>query len=645
MALAVMRRHRRWLYVFLWLVIAAFIILYVPAFQGASAGSPGEALVKVGNLKVTTGEFQKAYLRQRQFYERLYQGKLDAAALQRLGLEEQTLDRLVEDRLVVLESRRLGIKVDDDALVRNLETAPEFKDESGAFIGGDEIRRRLELAGVSLADFEEELRGQMLRRKLQSLVTDAVRVTPEEAEREFRRNNEQVKLEYVVVDAARHRGEIQTTDEELKARFEAEKESYRTPEQRSVSYALIDAQALQSRVSVTESDVEAYYREHSDQFRQEEQACASHILVKVKANPADKQGHDDAAALKLAQGLLEKAKAGEDFAQLARQSSEDPGSKDGGGDLGCFERGRMVPEFENAAFSLEPGQLSDVIKTQHGYHVIRLRSRVEAGTRPLAEVQPVVRASLQAQRVRARAQQDAQQMASLLAGGRSLADAAKELGLTVQKSAQVTRAAGVRPVDGPQVLAKVFELKPDEVAKQPLSVPQGYLFIAAPVVQASRIPDFKDVQDRVRADVIDQKAAELARAQAAALRTQALSGGLEKAAKAAGLSRKETPSLVGRGQPLGELGSGLALEKAAFELPDKTLSEPVKVAGGWAIFQVIERKAFDPDAFAKQRAMLTAQLREDRKAQMFRAYLREARQRFPIERKAEALNRVVGREG
>ncbi|HEX9202818.1 MAG TPA: SurA N-terminal domain-containing protein, partial [Vicinamibacteria bacterium] len=162
MALGFMRRHRRWLYVFLWLVIAAFIILYIPAFQGVDAGSPGEVLAKVGSLPITVGEFQKSFQSQRRFYERLYEGRLDPAAFRRLGLEEQTFDSLVTERLITLEARRLGLSVSDEAVKRTLETSPEFQ-EGGRFLGGEEIRRRLEMQGVAVQEFEQSLRQKLLR--------------------------------------------------------------------------------------------------------------------------------------------------------------------------------------------------------------------------------------------------------------------------------------------------------------------------------------------------------------------------------------------------------------------------------------------------------------------------------------------------
>ena len=201
MALALMRRHRRWLFAFLWVVIAAFIILYLTPFQGTSAGSPGETLASVGGLPISVGEFQKSYLRQRQMYERIYQGRLDATALKSMGLESQVFEGLVADRLVVLEAKRLGIAVSDEAVAREIATSPQFQ-QNGRFIGASEIKRRLELGGVSEEEFEEGIRADLLKRRLEGLVSDGVTVTPAEAEQEFRRRTEQIKAEYVLVAVA-----------------------------------------------------------------------------------------------------------------------------------------------------------------------------------------------------------------------------------------------------------------------------------------------------------------------------------------------------------------------------------------------------------------------------------------------------------
>ncbi|HSD67515.1 MAG TPA: SurA N-terminal domain-containing protein, partial [Vicinamibacteria bacterium] len=398
MALALMRRHKRWLYIFLWLVIAAFIILYIPAFQDEGRGTPGEAVMTVGGLPVSVGEFQRTYTRQRQLYDRLYQGRLDESMLRQLGLEEQVLEGLVGERLVELEAKRLGVSVSDEAVARAIATSPEYQDD-GRFIGTDEIRRRLDLQGLSEEDFEHSLRRQLMRQSLEELVGSAVSVSDAEVEREFRRRTEQVKLEYVLADAARFKAGIQPTEGEIAARFESKKGAYRVPEKRVVSYVLLDRPTLQPQVAVTDRDLELYYQDHREEFRQEEEACASHILVKVKAGETG-EGHPDPEARQIAEGLLAQVKGGADFAELAKKSSEDQGSAQGGGDLGCFPPGRMVPEFDDAVFALQPGQMSELVKSSFGYHVIRLASKRESSVLPLAQVKERIRASVTEVKVR-----------------------------------------------------------------------------------------------------------------------------------------------------------------------------------------------------------------------------------------------------
>ena len=642
MALALMRRHKRWLYVFLWLVIAAFIILYIPAFQDEGRGTPGEAVVTVGGLPVSVGEFQRTYYRQRQMYDRLYQGRLDENMLRQLGIEEQVLEGLVTERLVELETKRLGIAVSDEAVGRAIATSPEFQVD-GAFVGKDEIRRRLDLQGLSEEDFGESLRRQLLRQSLESLVGAPVSVSDAEVEREFRRRNEQVKLEYVLADADRFRAAVQPTEDEIKARFEAKKDAYRIPEKRVVSYVLLDRATLQPQVTVTDRDIEMHYLDRREEFRQEEEACASHILVKVKAGE-EGEGHPEAEARAIAQGLLDKVRAGGDFAAIAKASSEDQGSAQGGGDLGCFPPGRMVPEFDDAVFALAPGQVSELVKTSFGYHVIRLASKRESTVLPLAQVKERIRATVTERKVRELGEQKAQALAEALGKGQSLEEAAKAQGLAVQRSAPFAKGETPPVLSSPVLVARVFALEPGQAEKEGFALPQGAAFVSLAEVQPARAPALADARDRVRADLVDEAAFAQARAAAAAVRAKAETVGLEKAAAAAGLVRKETPALTARGQALGDLGTGGALEETAFSLPEKATSDPVRTSSGWAVLRVLEKKPFDPAELAKQKAQIAASLRQQKQSELFRAFVVEARDRYEITRDAQAWRRALGQE-
>ncbi|HXY39195.1 MAG TPA: peptidylprolyl isomerase, partial [Vicinamibacteria bacterium] len=597
-------------------------------------------VVSVGGREISVGELQRAYLRQRQLYERLYQGRLNDAMLKQMGLEEQVLDQLVSDRLVELEAKRLGVSVSDDAVARAISTSPEFQD-NGRFVGTDEIRRRLDLQGMSEEQFAESLRRQLERESLQRLVGSAVEVSEAEVEREFEKRNEQVKLEYVLADAARFRPQVQPSESEIEARFDAKKDSYRVPEKRVVAYVLLDRQGLAPQVHLTDRDLEVYYQDHREEFRQEEEACASHILIKVKQGEAG-EGHPETEAQKIAQGLLDQLKAGADFATLAKKSSEDQGSAQNGGDLGCFPPGRMVSQFDDAAFAMKPGQLSDLVKTSFGYHIIRLASKKEEAVLPLQQVKERVRAEVTERKVSELGDQKAQALNEALSKGRSLQEAASAQGLTVQKTTPFARGEVPPVLASPTLVTHVFQMKPGQTEKEGFPLPQGAAFVSLLEVQPARAATLADVHDKVKAELVEEKAMAEAHALAESVKAKAASAGLDKAAVASGLVRKETPQLVGRGQALGELGTGAALDQVAFSLPEKTLSDPVRTASGWAVLRVLEKKAPDATELQRQRAQIAASLRDQQRQELFRAFLVSARERYTVTRDAKAYRRAIG---
>ena len=215
----------------------------------------------------------------------------------------------------------------------------------------------------------------------------------------------------------------------------------------------------------------------------------------------------------------------------------------------------------------------------------------------------------------------------------------------MQKSAPLARGEARPPLMSPTLVARAFEMKVGEVEREGFPLPQGAAFIALAEVQPSRLPELKEAADRIKNDLTDEKAFAKAKAVAESLKIKAEKLGLDKAAGGAGLVRKETPALTGRGAPLGDLGTGAALEEVAFRIPEKVFSDPVRTAGGYAVLRVVERKAFDPVAFAAQKAQTTASLRQQKRNELFRACLNQARDRHPVDRRADVLKRVMGQGG
>src|SRR5689334_18943673 len=250
-----------------------------------------------------------------------------------------------------------------------------------SFIGAARYQQLLSSQRPPLtpAEFEDSVRRSLLVDKLRAALTEWLSVPDNELEQEYRRRNDKVKLAVVSFTVDGVRGSVTASDAEVASYFDAHKDDFKIPEKRKIKYLLIDVDAMRAKVTVPPADIERAYNNQIEQYTTPEQVRASHILLKT-------EGKDDAAVKAKAEELLKQARSGADFAELAKKYSEDEASAKNGGDLDYFGRGRMVPEFDQAVFAMQPGQISDLVKTQYGYHIIKLVDKKPATTRPLAEV-------------------------------------------------------------------------------------------------------------------------------------------------------------------------------------------------------------------------------------------------------------------
>src|SRR5262245_15990143 len=635
-----MRRHKGWLKWSLALVVLAFIVFYIPSFLNdptavGVGAAPSEVIAEVEGRSVTAGQFQQRYNSQIQAYRSAYGAGLSDQLLRQLGIDQQILQQMVDEQAALVEAERHGIRVSDEELAQQIFAIPGLQ-ENGRFVGEQRYEQilRSQNPPTTKATYYETLRRSLMIDKLRAALTDWMTVSNDDVEREFRQRNEKARLQVVALTADAFRSQVNVSDADVSSYFDMHKAEYRVGEQRKVRMLLLDRDQAFARVGVTPTEVQSYYNGNITQYQTPEQVRASHILLNTA-------GKDEAAVRKQAEDILQQVKAGADFAELAKKYPEDEGSKPNGGDLDYFSRGRMVPEFEAVAFALEVGQVSDIVKSQFGFHIIKVVDKKPAVTRSLDEVRPQIEEQLKRQRADQQIATRATELATGISTSADLDRVGRENGFMVTESEFFGRddpVPGLGPA--PQVAAAAFMLNGDAV-NGPITTPRGPVFIALAGTRDPYTPTLDQVKDRVREDVIRTRATELSRQRAsqiaAALRS---ASDFAAAAKTQGFEAKDT-QLIARGAPLPDVGVSAAVDKVAFSLPVGGVSEPITTNDATVIVRVAERDEVTPDELQNGRETFREQLLSERRGLFFSSYMAKAKERMRIEIRDDVVRRML----
>ena len=633
-----MRRHKNWLKWSLGLVCLAFVIFYIPDFlrgSGADAAS-SDTIAVVQGREIRADEFRRTYQAQLQAYRAAYGGNMSDQLLKQLGVGNQILQQMLDERASLAEAERLGIRVSDEEVANRIFTVPAFQ-QNGAFIGRQRYEQvlRAQRPPMTPSEFEEGVRRSLLIDRLRASLTGWMSIPDTELEQEYRRKNDKVKVAFVSFPVDKFRAQVSVPDTEVASHFEAHQNDFKIPEKRKVRYLLIDGDALKSKIVIAQADIERAYNESIEQYTTPEQVRASHILIKT-------EGKDEAAIKPKAEEILKQAKSGADFAELARKHSEDDASAKNGGDLDYFGRGRMVPEFDTAAFAMEPGQISDLVKTQYGFHIIKLVEKKAGTSRSLADVTKQITEQLSLERAQSQAADLGQSLEKQISKPSDLDSVAKANGLQVQETGLFARDEPILGLGAsPAASARAFDLKDGEVSGQ-IRTPRGVVFETVTGKQDAYIPKLDEVKERVREVVTTQKAGDVARLKAAeAARKLKGAADFEKAAKAAGLE-PNTTEFIARGAPIGDLGLAQEISDASFKLPKGAVSDPLPTEAGVAIIKVVDKQESTSTEIAAQKDNFREELLSERRNRFFSAYMVRAKQKMRIEVNRQALQRVVG---
>ena len=573
----------------------------------------------VAGNSITVNQYRRLYNQIYDSYRQMYpldQG--NAEILRQLGLADQALDQLINEYAIGYGAQSMGIEASREEVAEYITTLPLFQ-EDGRFIGTERYMQILQANNLPASEYEDGVRREIIRTKLLRVVTDGILATPEEVRQEFLDRNQGIKIRYVAIDPKEVAPET-VDQEDLKTYFEEQKENYRTPEQRKVKYIIFPVQP--EGVELTEEQIQ----ERTAAFPEKQEVRASHILLTLDDEKARKKGED----------ILEQLRAGADFAELAKEHTKDEASAANGGDVGFFGRGAMVPEFEAAAFSLEPGELSDLVTTQYGFHIIKVTDVRRVDSRALAE------AELRQEEGQILARSLAEKVAHEAREGAGLETAAERYSLEIQETpfftlGDVIPDLGVRN----DFNQRVFALSPGHATE---AYDRGGTYLVAQLleVQEAELSEFEAIQDQVSKDFKASRGEEIARERAFSF-TQALEEepDFETVARRENLNITTTDFFKRNTAVDNQLGSAAEILNRAFRMKENESSPALSVSRKYVVFQVTEKSEVDEEKFEKERDGLTLQMTDEKRSRFFVSWVQNVVDRLYEENEIEINHLLV----
>lgn len=492
---------------------------------------------------ISLEEAHKIWFREQGRLQQQFGGNIPAAVQK--STQDQVLEDLIGEALMSQRTEKLGYRVSDGDLIAAIQGYPAF--QVGGQYSPDAAKEILAENGLSIDQFQEEMRGDLRRRQLLGGIASSEFVTPAEATRAQALRNEEREIQYAVLPADSYKSDAPVDPAAIEAYYKAHQADYLVPESVDLQYAQLTLAQVASTETVSDADVQAAYDKEKKRFVEPERREASHILIPF--------GKDPAAALKQANTVLALARSGQDFAALAKKYSQDPGSAQNGGSLGWMDRSGFVAPFADALFGIKSvGDIVGPVKTQYGYHIIRLDGIQPGRTKTLAEARPELEAQLKQSGATNRFGDIEDKLQSRLQDpGVTLASVAKEFNLTTGEVPQFLQGAGGPPFgDAKPLQSQLFGA--NAIAAGTLGGPvilnnDKMLIFEVAAHHAPHVKALAEVRDSIVAALQKQRETDAALAAAKSARAQLMSGvSFDQVAKSLKV-KADPPKFIGRGDP------------------------------------------------------------------------------------------------
>jgi len=606
------------------IIIAVFIFAFG---AGGFNGNTDPVIAYVNDQPVPTQEFMQVY-RETAEAMRAQNPNMDSEQFQSPEFKKAVFDQMVSQKLLDAAARKLGISVSNNELSYSIRQIPGFNDDNGKF-DMDRYQAFLQSRHMSAATFEDDIRNSALIRKLQEYITLPVKPSEAEARKLFDTASEKVQIDYYYISGADFIKNTKISEKEIEDFYKANPDKFTIPARSVIKYLSFTPEALAINETVSPEEIKAYYDANKNDFQQESEVNARHILIAVDKDASEK---DVAAAEKKIKKILAKAKSGQDFAKLAKKYSEGPSSTKGG-ELGWFSRGSMVKPFEEAAFALKKGEISEPVRTRFGWHLIKVEDVHEAGQKELDQVKDDISNIIAEEKAADSITDKLDHAIDMLASGMKLDKISEDLGIAVQESQKATVKNLAQAFGMTESAAQtIISLASGTSTDMPVAVDGGYILVEKEKDIPPSLSPLKDQKQDIESFLSQQRAMQAAKAKAMAIMSQLTN---EKTVAGTLKSIKKdlkTSEPFGRNGFVPNLGMNPKLAQAAFVAKkDQWLSDVFELPGGFIVARLDERIPPKDDAWKAQKDRFIDAIYQQRGNEVFNAFLTSLRSKAQIE--------------
>ena len=630
--LKAMRRNVKKLAPTLWLVIAAFIITIFAVWGGA--GRLGEAraagaIVTIGKERISA-DFYFQNLRQRLEGLKREFKELDSKLIQQLNIPRQVLEQIIQQTLLFQKAKELGIDASSEEIREKIIGYPVFQRE-GKFVGFEEYKRILEWNRISITEFEESLRREIILDKVVKVLTSGITITPEELWESYKNKSESAKMEFVVFETEKIELKEEPLLSEIKEYFEKNKEEYKIPERREAAFVFLKTEDLKAEIELTDAGIEKYYKENESQFKDPERLKVSRIYL-----PYDEKEKE--LILAEAQGILERIEVGEDFGDLARKHSKD-NKANKGGDWGLYEWQTLSSREKTEIENLSEGEASGALELEEGVSILKVTEKKPSRIRPLEEVRERIKNTLKDQKARELAEERINRLEKRARKEKSLSEAAPIVGFELKNTGLLKKGEAMEDIDSAGAISNaLFELEEKEISS-PIYTYKGVGIAQLEKVEIPRQANFEEVEEEIKKEFATIRRKEKALEKMKKVQEELKKASLESLAEKHGLEYN-TADEHKRGQYLSVIGENAKIDELAFSLPLNEGSEPVEFDEGYALIKILDRKEVTREDLEKDKETEKENLLGAKKNKFFQSYISKLREEKKVKIKYDLFLKI-----